>query len=90
MLCDRPYIVEKPICFFHRNQAVAPTLVNTHSSNREGIGEVLLSQVFDPDTSDILISSWRHGTTSNYIEMSGLHFPRRILFNQLNQLFKPH
>ena len=28
--------------------------------------EVLVSQSFDPVTSDILISSWRQGTTSNY------------------------
>ena len=57
-----------------QNQFVASTetrgtaydLVKTHSSNRKGIRKVLLSQGFDPDTSDILITSWMQGTTSNY------------------------
>ena len=39
-----------------------PALVKIHSFNREGIMEVLLSQGFDPDTSDILRPSWRQGT----------------------------
>ena len=49
-----------------RGIALAP--VKTHSSNMEGIREVILSSSFDPDTFEIVISSWRQGTTSNFYQ----------------------
>ena len=49
-----------------RGIALAP--VKTHSSNMEGIREVILSPGFDPDTFEIVISSWRQGATSNFYQ----------------------
>ena len=41
-------------------------MVETNTSDREGVREVFLSQGFDNNTVDILMASWRKGTFSNY------------------------
>ena len=51
---------------FTETRGNASALVKTLPSIREDTRVVLLSQAFDPDTSDIFISSWRQATTINY------------------------
>ena len=41
-------------------------MLETTTSDREGVREVFLSQGFDNDTIDILMASWRKDTFSNY------------------------
>lgn len=66
---------------------IAPDLVKTYSSNREGIMEVLLSQGFDPDTFDILIFCWRQEVTSS----NSHYIDEHLIFSMVNNIspFKP-
>ena len=47
-------------------RGTALLVVETNTSDREGVTEVFLNQSFDNDTVDILMASWRKGTFSNY------------------------
>ena len=49
-----------------KNKGIAPLVVETNTSDRESVREVFLTQGFDNDTVDILMTSWRKGTFSNY------------------------
>ena len=49
-----------------KTRRTAPLVVETNTSDREGVREVFLSQGFDNNTVDILMASWRKGTFSNY------------------------
>ena len=49
-----------------KTRGTAPLVVETNTSDREGVREVFLIQGFDNDTVDILMASWRKGTFSNY------------------------
>ena len=49
-----------------KTRGTAPFVVETNTSDREGVREVFLCQGFDKDTIDILMASWRKGTLSNY------------------------
>ena len=66
---------------------IAPDLVKTYSSNREGIREILLSQGFDPDTFDILIFCWRQRITSS----NSHDIDECLIFSMVNNIspFKP-
>ena len=48
-----------------KTRGTAPLVVETNTSDREGVREVFLIQGFDNDTVDILMASWRKGTFSN-------------------------
>ena len=48
-----------------KTRETAPLVVETNTSDREGVREVFLIQGFDNDTVDILMTSWRKGTFSN-------------------------
>ena len=49
-----------------KTRRTTPLVVETNTSDREGVREVYLSQGFDNNTVDILIATWRKGTFSNY------------------------
>ena len=49
-----------------KTRRTAPLVIETNTSDREGVREVFLSQGFDNNTVDILMASWRKGTFSNY------------------------
>ena len=49
-----------------KNRGTAPLVVETKTSDRGNLREVFLTQVFDNDTVDILMGSWRKGNFSNY------------------------
>ena len=48
-----------------KTRGTAPLVVETNTSDREGVREVFLIQGFDNYTVDILMASWRKGTFSN-------------------------
>ena len=49
-----------------KTRGTTPLVVETNTSDREGVREVFLNQGFDNDTVDILMASWKKGTFSNY------------------------
>ena len=49
-----------------KTRGTAPFVVETNTSDREGVREVFLCQGFDRDTIEILMASWRKGTLSSY------------------------
>ena len=49
-----------------KNRGAALLVVETNTSEREGVTEVFLSQGFHNDTVDIFMESWRNVIFSNY------------------------
>ena len=49
-----------------KTTGTAPLVAETNTSNKEGARELFLSQEFDNDTVDILMTSWGKCTFSNY------------------------
>ena len=81
MLCDWPYIVgPHKKCLHSASTETASATFKSHSSNREGIMKVL-SQGFNPDTFDILISSWSQGIKNIYSQYINEWFAFSILNN---------
>ena len=63
-------------------------MVETNTSDREGVREVFLIQGFDNDTVDILMASWRKGTFSNYSLYMRKWF-KFALFNKVSPVELP-
>ena len=49
-----------------KTKRTAPLVVETNTSDREGVREVFLSQGFDNNTVDILMASWKKSIFSSY------------------------
>ena len=54
MLSQQPYVVTP-----QKKNLILPQKTETNTSDRENLREVFLSQGFDNDTVDILITSWK-------------------------------
>ena len=68
MLFQEPYVVptQRKSTSTTKTRGTASLVVETNTSDREGVRKVFLNQGFDNDTVDILMASWRKGTFSNY------------------------
>ena len=64
IVCDDP--TQRKSTSTTKTRGTAPLVVETNTSDREGLRDVFITQGFDIDAVDILMANWRKDTFSNY------------------------